>query len=224
MSYLRQDKSDLASLYAEAGRAMRELAALTRHLAHDVGAEAHVPLLKSLSRAREKVESDYLGDPAGLTDIARTAIICESFQDVREAVRRLGAEAELLRVKDRFAQPSAMGYRDFTANLRMSNGHIVELKIHLRPLFEADREEGHFCYEQVRSLDSSAQDRPLTEAERETRQGWVEMSRRLFDSVAARAGVGHNPGVFDDAAAAEARAATARERDAARPRPSRPQP
>ena len=67
------------------------------------------------------------------------------------AVEKLKARDDVVWIGDRWNKPMDGGYRDFSINIRMSNGAIVELQIHHRGIIEAKEGEsgeglGHLIY------------------------------------------------------------------------------
>ena len=198
----RQGSNDLDQLYRDAAAAQQELSSLTRSIADELGGTPRIPPeLKGRARAQEKIDADYGGDPSRITDLARSTIEFENPTQLRQAMERLRGSTEIVRVKDRFENP-VDGYRDVMMNVRMSNGHIVEVQLHLRAILEVKNGPGHALYEQVRSIDARAQTegRPLTPDETSRRAQLVEEMTGLYD--AAFAGTQRPPQV--DAAAPDA--------------------
>ena len=59
---------------------------------------------------------------------------------------------EVVRLNERIVYPLETGFRDVLLNLKMPNGHIVELQISLKEMIEASDGDGHLYYEKYRSL------------------------------------------------------------------------
>jgi hypothetical protein len=87
----------------------------------------------------------------------------------------------VLDIKDRFVRPPSSGYRDVLLKLRMSNGHVAELRLHLVAV-EGVAEWEHALYEIRRDLDAIAKaaNRPLTLAERAVRDGLLRRGQDAY--------------------------------------------
>ncbi|MBA3394497.1 MAG: DUF4157 domain-containing protein [Deltaproteobacteria bacterium] len=188
----RQGSNDLDQLYRDAAVAQQELANITRTIASDLGGRPMIPdKLKGRERAQQKIDADYGGDPGRITDLARSSIEFDSPQQLRAAVEQMRAAGEVVRVKDRFETP-ADGYRDIMMNVRMSNGHIVEVQMHLKAILDVKNGPGHHLYEQVRTIDATAktEGRPLTPHETAERARLVQEMTKLYDDAFAAASAG----------------------------------
>jgi len=82
------------------------------------------------------------------------------------------------------------GYRDIMMNLRMKNGHIVEVQIHLKAILDVKSGPGHALYERIRTIDAQAkhENRRLTPEEMAERQNLVAEMTILYDDAYAKAG------------------------------------
>lgn len=89
-----------------------------------------------------------------------------------------------VRIKDRFKAPLE-GYRDVMMNVRMTNGHIVEVQLHLKAILDVKNGPGHPLYEEIRAIDARAkmENRPLTASEKEQRQALVTEMTALYDEA-----------------------------------------
>jgi uncharacterized protein YukE len=175
----------MADLYGKAGPAQAELTRIVNQLAADNDGEAHARKeLKKLGRANDKIDADYGGDASRLVDVAGAYIQFDKVKDIYAALAVLSTEPnlEIVKFKDRFAKPMGSGYRDLQMSVRMSNGHIAELRLHLKALDEVAVYE-HAVYEVRRDLDAAAfddGDRPLTREEAALRDALVARERDLF--------------------------------------------
>lgn len=152
MTDIRQNSDNLDDLFERAARAKPLLDQLTRDIATQFGATPVIrDDLKRRERAIEKTAHDYDGDSARLLDIARTALVADSLEQIDEIVKAIGAKAEIVREKNRFDQPMASGYRDRVLNVRLADGHIVEMQIHLTELYNV-KKASHANYKTVRSI------------------------------------------------------------------------
>lgn len=109
--------------------------------------------LKGADRAKEKVEADYNGDWSQLRDMVRATISVPSMSGVKDAITHLkSAGIELAqKPKDRFAKPTAEGYRDLMTVVKLPNGMLAEIQIHIKSMTLA-KTKGHKDYETSRSL------------------------------------------------------------------------
>jgi hypothetical protein len=181
----RQGSDDLGQLYADAAVAQQELGELTRSVASDLGGRALVPeKLKGRARAQEKIGADYQGENARITDLARSTIEFDHPQQIEKAVKEIGARAEIVRIKDRFKKPID-GYRDVMMNVRMQNGHIVEVQLHLKAILDVKNGPGHPLYEEIRAIDARAklENRPRTATEDARREELVKEMSALYDQA-----------------------------------------
>jgi hypothetical protein len=109
--------------------------------------------LKGEKRAREKCEADYGGDWSQLRDIVRGTISVPSMAHVKQAIEHMKtAGLELAqKPKNRFEKPTPEGYRDLMTFVKLPNGMLAELQIHVKSMTLA-KEKGHKDYEITRTL------------------------------------------------------------------------
>lgn len=109
--------------------------------------------LKGEKRAREKCEADYGGDWSQLRDIVRGTISVPSMDHVKQAIGHLKtAGLELAqKPKNRFEKPTPEGYRDLMTFVKLPNGMLAELQIHVKSMTLA-KEKGHKDYEITRTM------------------------------------------------------------------------
>lgn len=109
--------------------------------------------LKGEKRAKEKVEADYGGDWSQLRDIVRGTISVPSMDHVRQALGHLKSAGLQLaqKPKNRFEKPTPEGYRDLMTFVKLPNGMLAELQIHVKSMTLA-KEKGHKDYEITRTL------------------------------------------------------------------------
>ena len=87
-------------------------------------------------------------------DIVRGLFDCHDVAALSRVLRALAAanghEIEILRVKNRFANPTSGGWRDFLVNFRLKNdpgGHVCEVQIsHQRLMLVRSEMGGHGDY------------------------------------------------------------------------------
>lgn len=103
-------------------------------------------------RAEDKVKSDYNGDWSRLTDTVRATIAVDSKEELDNVLGKIKESGAVVREKDRIENPLNSGYRDMNLNVRLPNGIIGEVQLHLKPMLEAKNTEGHKLYEDYRKI------------------------------------------------------------------------
>ena len=168
----RQETHDLDTLYGEATVADKDLKRKTRTVAAATGGTAVFPPgggLKGRKRAKEKIEVELGGDASALMDIARSSIEYDDVDQVYRALRFILQQGyAVVRLKDRALATLPSGFWDIHLNLRMPNGHIAELQLHLKSIRQYSIRQGHEHYERIRNMEARAvrENRPLTLEER----------------------------------------------------------
>ena len=89
----------------------------------------------------------------------------------------------MVRGKDRFEKPTDAGYRDMLYNLRMGNGHIVEVQLNLKQIVDVKKGAGHKIYEKIRDIEAKAKDRDMTNEEKQQIEELNAQSRGLYDQA-----------------------------------------
>ncbi|MEV4198644.1 toxin glutamine deamidase domain-containing protein [Micromonospora globbae] len=172
----------LRVLYEDAAVAQLELNALVTRLAGDRARAGWRRAPKDHQRVLDKLV-EYDDDASRLTDLAAAKLEFRRLDDLYEVLRELGQDPDVVVVdiKDRFVRPQRSGYRDVLLRLRMSNGHVAELRLHLRALDDVAEWE-HALYEVRRDLEAlaDAAGRPLTESERALRNGLLKREQDEF--------------------------------------------
>jgi hypothetical protein len=143
---------------------------------------AHLEMgpMKSYDRASAKIESDYRGERAQVTDLVRARIIVdtpEQAQLLQQYIIENQEQLRLNRMKPRFAEPSNTNYRDVLTNVRLENGHVAELRIENREMVAAGKLT-HAPYERAEEIRRNAQ----TEGRLMTNQESMEYDR-LMDKI-----------------------------------------
>ncbi|MFJ8910665.1 toxin glutamine deamidase domain-containing protein [Amycolatopsis sp. NPDC102389] len=102
---------------------------------------------KDDDRARAKI-AKYEGDASLLTDLVGAKIQFDTLADVYNALGAVIADPglEIVSFDDRFANPQDSGYRDLQMNVRLPNGHVAELRLHLTHIDTVSAYE-HALYE-----------------------------------------------------------------------------
>ncbi|AEC02644.1 hypothetical protein Spico_1440 [Parasphaerochaeta coccoides DSM 17374] len=107
--------------------------------------------LKGVERARVKVAQDYGGDWGRLLDINGAMLVFEEYDDAKSSFERFIAEHPE-KVARQKIKDDDFGYRDFTVNIRMSNGFIGEVQLLDKVIFHAKETGGHEIYAEARKL------------------------------------------------------------------------
>ncbi|SCF18060.1 hypothetical protein GA0070558_13941 [Micromonospora haikouensis] len=176
----------LDGLYVAAEGVQPELSNLAQRLAESggrrVGKAGWRRGPKERGRVRDKID-EYEGDASRLVDLAGAKVEFESLDDLYEALERLTGfpEVQIVRFKDRFKVPQSSGYRDILLVLRMRNGHLAELRLHLASLDRIALWE-HALYEVRRDIESLArqEDRMMSARERAICNAILKREQQLF--------------------------------------------
>lgn len=180
-----QGTADLNQLYREAEVAQKSLNELTRDLAKKFNGEPLIPsALKGRPRAQEKIDADYQGDASQIVDLARSSVVFKTMKELEQATAALKKQAVVTREKDRFVQPMD-GYRDRLYNLKMPNGHVVEIQLHLEAIIKVKDGPGHALYEKIRGIQATANKggRKLNQAEAAEVSRLKAEMKRLYDEA-----------------------------------------
>jgi hypothetical protein len=137
---LRREAIQVAPVLAYVGKRVAQASDCVVRVRDDEEHPCPGVSLKSTARARQKVRTELGGRYDQLIDLLRVSIECPTLGAAYAAAHALVAhcgEHNVVRLRDRFAQPEKSGYSDIVANIRMPNGHIAELQIHVTPMLEA---------------------------------------------------------------------------------------
>ncbi|MFG1776060.1 toxin glutamine deamidase domain-containing protein [Micromonospora sp. NPDC049048] len=160
-------------LFADSKDAQQELNRMASSLSRDVGRPGWRAKPKGVDRVKDKLV-EYENDASRLKDLAAAKVEFQRLDDLYDALDELNRDPRvvIVGIKDRFLRPMRSGYRDILVNLRMSNGHVAELRLHLAAIDEVAKWE-HPLYEVRRDIEAlaEAQDRPLTSTEQAVRYG-----------------------------------------------------
>jgi hypothetical protein len=181
-----QKTNDFDQLLRDAAVAKPELDRVTTELAKEFGGKALIPGIKTRQRALDKVRDDYGGDASQIRDLARTTIVFQRLSQVRGALDAIKVRLKIVgKVKDRFTTPTKSGYRDVLMNVEMSNGHVVEMQLHLEGIEKVKSGPGHKIYEDVQRIQRTAtrEGRELTPAEVRTIDTLNAQEKKIYDDV-----------------------------------------
>ena len=109
------------------------------------------PGLKGKARALQKANNDCNGDVTQLRDIARQTIECSRCDQMVEGLNELKkAGVEIIQLKNKYANPTPMGYRDLNLNVAipLADGrkHLGEVQLNLHKMLLA-KDLAHEHYE-----------------------------------------------------------------------------
>lgn len=114
---------------------------------------------KKRDRAQEKVDEKFDGDWSKMTDLVRSSIAVDTYEDMKNLVKKLKASGLKLGSAplNRFLNPTEAGYRDIKLDVEFENGHVGELQLHVKPIMKV-KESAHKLYETVRSIKAEAKE------------------------------------------------------------------
>ncbi|CAN0015971.1 unnamed protein product [Ectocarpus sp. 6 AP-2014] len=145
--------------YADAVRAKAALdSTLDRLTATTNGLWVRPVPVKSQESIKRKASDDYGGELRRVLDMARTSVICETPELVRELTDKLKACKEIGRIgrmKNGFGSTAVGrgGYRDIKVTLMpLGVDHYAEVQVHLREFYELNS-RSHEVYEWARGVD-----------------------------------------------------------------------
>ncbi len=115
-------------------------------------------------RALEKIRVHYGGDISLLLDLVRSAMVFQSLDDLNAGLDAIGSRHEIVRIRDRIAEPTEMGYRDIALDVRMSNDHIVAMRLLPASILEA-KSQAHKLYAEQQAILAAAQRRGRSSAD-----------------------------------------------------------
>jgi uncharacterized protein YukE len=126
-------------------------------------------------RALAKIEK-HEWNGGKLTDLVGAKIQFERVADMYRALDAVRNDPELTIVDftDRLAEPKGSGYRDLQLNVRLPNGHVAELRLHLTHIDEVASYE-HALYEVRRDFE--------TFSRKEDRGGFLSPEEAALDAA-----------------------------------------
>lgn len=143
---VHQEAEDMDELRAMAARLKDTHNDLTSEVAKAGGGRPHLASkLKKETRMWEKyVEHGFTHTKTG--DVLRTSIHFDDLESLYLAVVELYSRAKIVRVKDRFINPTSEGYRDMLFNISLvdpetGKTHITEIQFQLEDMYRAKKQE-----------------------------------------------------------------------------------
>lgn len=163
-----QPHNDFDILYSKAHQAQHELEALCKTTALLTDTDAYFAGVKSAERAKVKIDTELNGQVNQITDLARGTIVAKDVESLVGAYEALSREAQVVRVKNRFKNPAASGYRDLNMLVKLpKTGIIAEIQLHLKDIADVKSGPEHDLYEIVQGIErrAAAENRTLSEFE-----------------------------------------------------------
>ena len=153
---LIQDQNDFEKLYADASLAQTVLVEALKTLPGDVSD----PGVKRRDSAERKLADKYTDNgvphPEKFRDLARATVLSGSATDLLKVLTVLdggGLGLEIAQLKNKFAHPTPLGYRDMNLNVsaRLDDGrkHLAEVQLNLKSVADA-KHIAHEQYEVIR--------------------------------------------------------------------------
>ncbi|WP_372882411.1 RelA/SpoT domain-containing protein [Psychromonas sp.] len=153
-SYLKQPYNDFDLLYQKAILAQSELETVIDQIALKTNAYTFSSGLKSKQRAMRKITLKHAGRSEKITDLVRTSIVAQDVPTLINSFELLAQQTQLVRIKNRFANPNCSGYRDLSLLLRLpESGIIAEVQLHLEAFSFIKNGEEHNNYEQIQQIE-----------------------------------------------------------------------
>jgi hypothetical protein len=146
-----QAREDLAGSLAAAAEAKPLFDERLTSIAGAVDGDVKLAGIKGGERLLEKHVLENGSDPTLMRDLVRGSVIVESPTDAQRVRAEIERQFDVVRVKDRFAEPLPTGYSDMLINVRMPNGSYAEIQVHI-PEMIAAKSIGHSLYEIERRL------------------------------------------------------------------------
>lgn len=117
--------------------------------------------LKDRGRVEEKMREDCAPDASQVYDFDGHTLIFDGLESLASAVEFFMADPRVMRLKNNFATPSPVGYRDINMNVKLPNGMISEVQLTTKAMAEA-KSEGHVFYEVWRELKDEPKNDKIT--------------------------------------------------------------
>jgi len=91
-------------------------------------------------------KDDYKGREKFLNDVGRATIVCRTEEEVVKIVVALQSRINVVRIKNRFAQPAYTGFRYFLMKLKIQR-YVFEVQVHLAHLLANYMRSGGVMYD-----------------------------------------------------------------------------
>lgn len=148
----RQPSKNIDEIYKLTAASQKDFSDFTEKYAKKYGGTIEARKeLKSRERVAQKIAEEPEKGTDGIVDIDAKTIIVNDLDSLNNLYADLLADENVVRAKNRFANPTGAGYRDILANVRMPNGAVVELQVSTPQMLEA-KDLCHSLYEIEREL------------------------------------------------------------------------
>lgn len=153
---------------------------LPEHWGNDKGFLFMGPL-KGEDRAKQKVEQDYNGDWSQVRDMVRATIAVPMVTQIPKVLEQLKAAGIELaqKPKNNLIKPLPGGYRDLNLIVKLPNGLLAELQVHIKPMTLA-KEKGHAPYETTRAIEGKYRQKNVSD-----KAQWDENDRAEHEKAMA---------------------------------------
>jgi len=118
--------------------------------------------IKGARRLIEKTVLDNFGDLTQARDVVRSSIAVEHAHQIPAVLAAIRGSFTVVREKDRMTAPAGGGYRDHLFNVRLKNGLVGEVQVHVKPMLRAKETQGHALYQRLRTTTSRVMAAGLT--------------------------------------------------------------
>ena len=108
-------------------------------------------------------------------------ICVNNLEEVANILYTLNSRKEVARLKNNFATPTPVGYSDINANIKLSNGAIVELQVNTTANMIAKERYGHALYEVYRSVESNPKYKKLADLMGEAQKNVYGLSNKYSE-------------------------------------------
>lgn len=155
---LVQPSGDLDELYRLAEEARGGFKAFMEKAQEATGAKRLMsrPVLKSRERVLEKMHDDKAPDASKIYDFDGHTLIYDDLAGVARGLKYFMDQGATVRIKNNYAKPSPLGYRDININIKLPNGMLSEIQLNTEAFMEAKEGIGHYFYEVFReTLDAT---------------------------------------------------------------------
>lgn len=150
--------------------------------------------LKGKDRASEKVRTDYDGDWSQVRDMVRATIAVPMVTQIPKVLAELKANGIELaqKPKNNLVKPLPGGYRDLNLIVKLPNGLLAELQVHIKPMTLA-KEKGHKPYETTRAIEGKYREKGVSDKEkwdpedRTKHEGAMREQEKLYGDAWQRA-------------------------------------
>lgn len=181
-----QPENDFEKLYAKAHGAQLELESLCHKVAGKTETEVCTSGVKSKERALAKVNHELAGDSQQITDLARATLIANDVESLVDIYNEIDQQAEIVKVKNRFKNPTVSGYRDLNLLVMLpETGIITEVQIHLKAIADVKNGHEHTFYEKIQHIERIAarENRFINELEEQQIQHMRQQSKVMYQQA-----------------------------------------